>query len=155
MPTTFKSTTYTNQSGGLVRNRIDATVLSGDRRVAELEYKFLGTEASGDFIQFGQMPPGVAIYADEIKLLSEGIGGTTVTLTALGDQQTINRYSTTAIPLTAAINSASITPAVATTVPPVTITAGINDVIQGTLGGTLPATANKRIWLRVPYRMTS
>jgi hypothetical protein len=154
MPT-FNSEIYANQIGGMVRNRVDSLVMCGEKRYAELEYKFLGTEASGDTIKFGQLPPNVAIYADDIKLISEGIGGTTVTLTTLGDQQTTNRYSTTAIPLTAAANGAAVTPVVATTVPLVTITAGTNDVVQGVLGGTLPATAGKRVWLRIAYRMNS
>jgi hypothetical protein len=150
MPT-FNSENYANQIGGQVRFRLDSQVMSGEQRFAYLEYKFVGTEASGDILKLGQLPPSVTVVAADIKLVSEGIGGTTVTFTALGDQQTANRYTTTAVPLTAAVNWASITPVVATTVPFVTITAGINDVIQGTLGGTLPATAGKRIWLRVPY----
>lgn len=154
MPT-FKSTTYAAQSGGMVRDRLSSTVANGEKRFAEPEYKFTGSEASGDILQLFQLPPGVAVYADDIKLLSEGIGGTTVTFTALGDQQTANRYSTTAIPLTAAVNGAAVVPVAATTVPMVTIVSGVNDVIQGTLGGTLPATAGKRIWLRIPYRMTN
>jgi hypothetical protein len=152
MPT-FNSVNYANQIGGQVRNRLESNVICQERRTANLEYAFVGTEASGDILKLGQLPPGVTIMADEIKLQSEGIGGTTVTFTAIGDQQTANRYTTTAVPLTAATAGAAITPVVANTIPPVVITKDVNDVIQGTLGGTLPATAGKRIWLRVPYNL--
>jgi hypothetical protein len=151
MPT-FNSTTYGNQIGGQARNRVDASIGCGELRYVEVEYKFLATEAAGDILKLYQMPPGVVIYAEDIKVSSEGIGGTTVTFTALGDQAVANRYSTTAIALTAA-GYVSVTPVVATTLPRVVIVAGTNDVIQGTLGGTLPATANKRIWIRIPYRL--
>ena len=153
MPT-FNSEYYANQIGGQVRYRAASNVANGDLREATLEYKFIGTEASGDILKFGRLDPGVTVQSDSMKLLSEGIGGTTVTLTAIGDQQTANRYTTTAVAATAA-GFVAITPAVATTIPEVTITQGTNDVIQGTLGGTLPATANKRIWLRVRYRLNA
>jgi len=153
MPT-FNSEYYANQIGGQVRYRAASNVANGDLREATLEYKFIGTEASGDILKFGRLDPGVTVQSDNMKLLSEGIGGTTVTLTAIGDQQTANRYTTTAVAATAA-GFVAITPAVATTIPEVTITQGTNDVIQGTLGGTLPATAGKRIWLRVRYRLNA
>jgi hypothetical protein len=150
MPT-FNSDFYANQVNELVRNRNASNVANGEIRSATLEYKFLGTEASGDTLKLGRLDPGVTVIADEIKFLSEGIGGTTVTFTKVGDQQTDNRYTTTAVALTAA-GIVAITPVVATTIPEVVITKDVNDVIQGTLGGTLPATAGKRIWVRVRYR---
>jgi hypothetical protein len=157
MPT-LQSEYYANQTGEMVRYRSASNISNGEFREATLEYKFgwkTGvTEATGDIIQFGRLDPGITVQADNMKLLSEGIGGTTVTLTAIGDQQVANRYTTTAVAATAA-GYVTITPVPATTIPEVTITAGVNDVIQGTLGGTLPATAGKRIWLRVRYRMPS
>jgi hypothetical protein len=154
MPATFKSEYYKNQTDELVRYRSASNIANGEFREATFEYKFTGTEASGDFIQFGRLDPGVTVQSDNIKLLSEGIGGTTVTLTALGDQQTANRYTTTAVAATAA-GFVAVVPVVATTIPEVTITKDVNDVVQGTLGGTLPATAGKRIWLRVRYRLAA
>lgn len=153
MPT-FNSEYYKNQTDELVRYRSASNISNGEFREATLEYKFLGTEASGDILKFGRLDPGITVQADNIKLLSEGIGGTSVTLTALGDQAVANRYSTTAIAATAA-GYVAVVPVPATTIPEVVITKDVNDVIQGTLGGTLPATVNKRIWLRVRYRMTS
>src|SRR5258705_13970584 len=107
MPT-FKSTTYAAQSGGMVRDRLSSTVANGEKRFAEAEYKFTGSEASGDILQLFQLPPGVAGYADDIKLLSERIGGTTGTFTARGDQHTPNRYSTQSIPLGEELNAAAV-----------------------------------------------
>lgn len=154
MPATLKSEYYKNQTDELVRYRAASNIANGEFREATFEYKFLGTEATGDILQFGRLDPGVTVQSDNLKLLSEGIGGTSVTLTAIGDQQTANRYSTTATAATAA-GFVAVTPAVATTIPEVTITKDVNDVVQGTLGGTLPATVGKRIWLRVRYRLNA
>ena len=150
MPT-FNSEYYANQANELVRYRAASNVACGEIRSATLEYKFVGTEASGDILKLGRLDPGTTVIADEMKVLSEGIGGTSVTFTAVGDQAVANRYTTTAIALTAA-GFVSLTPVAATTIPEVVITKDVNDVIQGTLGGTLPATVGKRIWVRVRYR---
>jgi uncharacterized membrane protein len=153
MPT-LNSEYYANQIGGQVRYRAASNVACGEVRTTTLEYKFVGTEASGDILKLGRLDPGITVHADEIKVFSEGIGGTTVTFTALGDQQTANRYTTTAVALTAA-GYVVVTPVPATTIPEVAITKDTNDVIQGTLGGTLPATAGKRIWVRIRWRPAS
>jgi hypothetical protein len=154
MPT-LNSEYYDNQVNEMVRYRAASNIAYGEIRVATYEYKFgwkTGvTEASGDILRLGRLDPGVTIFANEIVIYSEGIGGTSVTFTALGDQQTANRYSTTAAALTAA-GYVTVTPAVATTIPDVVIARDVNDVLQGTLGGTLPATVGKRIWVRVKFR---
>jgi hypothetical protein len=154
MPT-LQSEYYAAQVNELVRYRADANVAMGELRESTFEYKFgwkAGVvEASGDILQLGRLDPNVVVHADDITVLSEGIGGTTITFTAVGDQQSANRYSTTAIPLTAA-GYAKLVPVPATTVPEVKIASGVNDVLQGTLGGTLPATAGKRIFVRVRWR---
>jgi hypothetical protein len=77
-----------------------------------------------------------------------GIGGTG-DFTVLGDQQS-RTATTTAVALTAA-GFVSVTP-VAYDHPRRGYHEGRNDVVQGTLGGTLPATAGKRIWVRIKYR---
>ena len=64
----------------------------------DLEYKFgwkagETPAASGDIVQLGRLDPGITVLANEMEILSEGIGGTTVTFTAIGDQQMANRYS--------------------------------------------------------------
>jgi hypothetical protein len=155
MPT-INSEYYDNQVNEMVRYRSASNISYGEVRVLTIEYKFgwkagETPAASGDIIKLARLDPGITIYANEIVVYSEGIGGTTVTFTALGDQQTANRYTTTAIALTAA-GWVSVTPAVATTIPDVVITKDLNDVLQGTLGGTLPATTGKRIWVRMKFR---
>lgn len=160
MPT-LNSEYYANQTGELVRYRAASNIANGEIRMATYEYKFgwnvVGgvaqtPEASGDILKLGRLDPGVTVLANEIVVQSEGIGGTTVTLTALGDQQTANRYSTTAVALTAA-GYVTVTPVVATTTPDIIVTKDVNDVLQATLGGTLPATVGKRFWVKVKYRM--
>jgi hypothetical protein len=153
MPT-FNSEYYANQVNELVRYRSASNISNGETREATFEYKFVGTEASGDILKLGRLDPGVTVQSDHMRFFSEGIGGTTVTFTAVGDQQTANRYTTTAVPLTAAGFNV-ITPVPATTIPEVVITKDVNDVVQGTLGGTLPATVGKRIWARVRYRLNA
>lgn len=155
MPT-IQSEYYTNQVDELVRNRAASNIAYGEVRVLTIEYKFgwksgEAAAASGDIVKLARLDPGITIFSNEIVVYSEGIGGTTVTFTALGDQQTANRYTTTAIPLTAA-GWAPVTPVVATTIPDVVIVKDVNDVLQGTLGGTLPATVGKRIWIRIKFR---
>ena len=156
MPT-LNSEYYANQVNELVRYRAASNIANGEVRVLTAEYKFgwnvVGgvaqtPEASGDIVKLARLDPGITIFSNEIVVFSEGIGGTTVTFTALGDQQTANRYTTTAVALTAA-GWVNVTPVAGTTIPDVVITKDVNDVLQGTLGGTLPATVGKRIWVRL------
>jgi hypothetical protein len=151
MPT-FNSATYDAQIGGNPRNRLDASVMSAEVRFAEIEYKILGTEASGDILKLFQIQNGVIVYPEQSAVISEGIGGTGVTLTAIGDQAKANRYSASAVALTAA-------GVVALTVIPADRVAAVktdstNNVIQATLGGTLPATVGKKFWLKLAYRIS-
>lgn len=155
MPT-INSEYYDNQVNELVRYRAASNIANGEVRVLTLEYKFgwkagETAAASGDIVKLGRLDPGITIFSNEIVAYSEGIGGTTVTFTKLGDQQDDDRYTTTAIALTAA-GWVNVTPAVTSTIPDVVITKDVNDVVQATLGGTLPATAGKRIWVRMKYR---
>ena len=154
MPT-LQSEFYAAQANELVRFRSDANIAMGELRESTYEYKFGWkpgvTEASGDIIQIGRLDPGVVVHADEVTVMSEAIGGTSVTFTAVGDQQVANRYSTTAIPLTAAGYNKMV-PVAGTSIPEVKIVKDVNDVLQATLGGTLPATAGKKIWVRVRWR---
>lgn len=158
MPT-INSEYYDNQVNELVRYRSASNISNGEVRIATFEYKFgwksgEAAAASGDIVKLGRLDPGTTVLADRMQILSEGIGGTTVTFSAIGDQQVANRYTTTAAALTAA-GFVTVTPVAATTIPEVVIVKDVNDVLQATLGGTLPATAGKRIWVRVWYRMPS
>lgn len=151
MPT-FNSATYDAQIGGNPRNRIDASVLSAEVRFAELEYAIKGTEASGDILKLGQIQNGVVVYPEQSAVISEGIGGTSVTLTAIGDAVVTNRYSATAVALTAA-GFVPLT-VIAANRAAMVKTDSTNNVIQATLGGTLPATTGKKFWLKLAYRIS-
>jgi hypothetical protein len=151
MPT-FNSATYDAQISDNPRNRLDATNVNAEVRFAEIEYKVKATEAAGDILKLWQIPAGVVLYAEEAKVISEGIGGTGVTLTKIGDQADDDRYSATAAALTAA-GIVAVTPVLATGVAPRVPIDSTNNVLQATLGGTLPATVNKRFWLKMPYRL--
>ena len=151
MPT-FNSATYAAQIDGNPRNRIDASVMSAEVRFTEIEYKILGTEASGDILKLVQLQNGVIVYPEQSLVISEGIGGTGVTLTAIGDQAKANRYSASAVALTAA-GVVPLTVVAADRAAPVK-TDSTNNVIQTTLGGTLPATVGKKFWLKLAYRIS-
>jgi hypothetical protein len=151
MPT-FNSATYDAQIGGNPRNRIDASVLSAEVRFAELEYAIKGTEAAGDILKLGQIQNGVVVYPEQSAVISEGIGGTAVTLTAIGDQASANRYSSAAVALTAA-GFVPLTVIAANRAAMAKIDS-TNNVIQATLGGTLPATTGKKFWLKLAYRIS-
>jgi hypothetical protein len=151
MPT-LNSATYAAQIDGNPRNRLDASVMSAEVRFAEIEYKILGTEASGDILKLFQIQNGVIVYPEQSAVISEGIGGTGVTLTAIGDQAKANRYSAAAVALTAA-GVVALTVIAADRAAPVR-TDSTNNVIQATLGGTLPATVGKKFWLKLAYRIS-
>jgi hypothetical protein len=151
MPT-LNSATYAAQIDGNPRNRLDASVMSAEVRFAEIEYKIVGTEASGDILKLVQLQNGVIVYPEQSAVISEGIGGTGVTLTAIGDQAKANRYSATAVALTAA-GVVPLTVIAANRAAPVK-TDSTNNVIQATLGGTLPATVGKKFWLKLAYRIS-
>ena len=159
MPT-YSSQSYANQTGGKIRDRLDASAASAEIRVSEIEYKFgwnvvsgvaQTPEASGDILKIFKLQPGAVVYPELSGAYWEAVGSA-ATIVAIGDQQTANRYSTTALTLTAA-GFGAITPVVATTIPRTVIVAGTNDVLQVTLGGTLPATVGKRFWIRLHWRL--
>lgn len=161
MPT-YNSEYYANQYNELVRYRAASNIANGEIRMATFEYKFgwnvVGgvaqvAEVSGDILKFGRLDPGVTVLANEILFVTEAVGSA-ATITAIGDQAVANRYSTTAVTLTAA-GYFAVTPVAATTIPDIVIVKDVNDVLQGTLGGTLPATVGKRFWVRVKYRLPS
>jgi hypothetical protein len=154
MPT-LQSEYYAGQANELVRFRANANIACGEVRLATFEYKFGWkpgvVEAVGDIVQLGRLDPNVMVLSDEIKVISEGVGGTGVTLTKVGDQQDDDRYSAAALALTAAGWVPAVPPPTST-IPDVVITKDVNDIVQATLGGTLPATVGKRFWVRIKYR---
>jgi hypothetical protein len=151
MPT-FNSATYAAQIDGNPRNRIDSAVACGELRFAEVEYKVVATEATGDILKLFQLPAGAVVMPEQMQVFSEGIGGTSVTLTKIGDQADDDRYTATAVALTAA-GIVSITAAVTGIPPNRVVIDSTNNVVQATLGGTLPATVNKRFYVKIPYRL--
>lgn len=151
MPT-FNSATYDAQIGGNPRNRLSSAVTNSEIRIAEIEYKILGTEASGDILNLYQAQNGTVIYTEHSAVSSEGIGGTGVTLTTIGDAVVANRYSAAAVALTAA-GFVPLTVIPANRAVPWVIDDATN-VIKAVLGGTLPATAGKRFWLKLAYRIS-
>lgn len=150
MPT-FKSDLKTQQDNPNVRQRVDAQYSNREDRAFEAIWTILGTEAVGDFIEFFDLPIGAYFLPEESRFISDGIGGTSVTFTKIGDLVDDDRYTATAIALTAA-GIVAITPIGANLLDRFKVAAG-SQTIRGVLGGTLPATAGKRVKLIGKYRL--
>ncbi len=107
------------------------------------------TEAAADVINIIDLPVGARLVPDLMKVANDGAGGTSVTISKIGDAEDDDRYSATAVALTAAGNVA-VTPTNAISVTPFTITE-TTKTIKAVLAGTLPMTAGKKIVFKVPY----
>ena len=151
MPT-LNGPLYDAQIGGNPRNRVDAAVMSAEVRYAELPWVIKGSEAAGDILLFGQLQNGVIIYPELCALISEGVGGTGVVLSKVGDALDDDRYSAANLAATAA-GYVPFTVIAANRAAAYVLADGGN-VIQATLGGTLPATTGKKMWLKMAYRIS-
>jgi hypothetical protein len=150
---TLNSTTYANQIGGLVRDRISATVGCGEVRIAEIPYQLTAANVTGDILRMYRLPGGVQVLPELCGVFNQA-AGSAVTIVKIGDQQDDDRYSATAITLTA-LAFAQVTPvAGVSNIPRYTVVTDVSDIIQVTLGGTVAATTGI-FWLRLHYRMAN
>jgi len=150
---TFLSDVMTGQASLNVKDRIEGQRVSGDVRISESIYTTTATEVATDVIQFAKLPVGAILLPEKCWWFTDGVGGTAVIFTTIGDSGDDDRYATADIALTAA-----------STVPifmvvlvglllvrfPLTST---SNIIQGTLAGTLPMTVGKKIVTHLEYRM--
>lgn len=149
---TLKTDVYLGQSSGNVGSRVTGNKVTGEVRYLTGLYTATGAEAAGDVVQIGQLPVGAIVLPRQSTVSSDGVGGTSATVTKLGDASTDNRYSATSIAITSAISSA------------VTPVAGIEAsqyqvdsttcVLQATLGlGSGSYTAGKKILFIIAFLM--
>src|SRR4029077_4495500 len=93
--------TYLDQTSGNPRKRLDSQVASGELRRIEVTYTTTAAEVAGDVLNVYQLNNGVVVLPEESWVASEGIGGTGITISKLGEAVDDDRYAT-AIALTAA-----------------------------------------------------
>ena len=149
----FKSDLKTAQDNPSPRQRLDPMLSNQENRVFEAIYTTTGAEAANDTIDFYDLPMGAMFVPEESRFITDGAGGTGVTFSKLGDALVDNRYSTSAVALTAA-GIVTLTPIGANLLARYKVAAG-GQTIRGTLSGTLPMTAGKKIMLSGKYRFPS
>jgi hypothetical protein len=160
MPNTLNTQTYLDQTSGNPRKRLDSQVASGDIRWIEIPYVTTGAEGAGDILNVYQLNNGVVVLPEQSWVASEGIGGTAITISKLGDAVDDDRYGT-AIALTAAGVVSPLTYNLAASIITRTPTnsgdvlAGTpaTNVLKATLAGTFPATANKKVIFGIAFRL--
>ena len=136
-----------------VRDLVDGTKVTGDIRMLESIYTTDATEVTGAVIRIGVLPVGAYLLPEKCWAFSEGIGGTTIIATSIGDQADDDRYATADLALTAASTILlPFVPLAAILLARHKITAASN-IITATLTGTFPATAAKKIIWHLEYRM--
>lgn len=116
-------------------------------------YTATGAEATDDVIEIGEIPVGAELVPNLCTVVSEGLGGTTGTLAKIGDSAVDNRYSTTAIAVTAA-GVVSVTPTNAVALLPYRATAETNRITAtvGLASGNFAA--GKRVRFQLVYTMS-
>ena len=115
-------------------------------------YITTGTEAATDVIDIGEIPAGAQLVPSLSRVISEGIGGTGATIAKLGDATVDNRYSTTAIALTAA-GVVAVTPTNAVALIPYTVTPETTRIKATLALASGSITAGKRVRFELIYRM--
>lgn len=149
----FSTDIYTGQSSVNAKDRPLGSKVTGDIRMCEAIYTTGITEVATDVIQFAKLPVGAILLPEKCWFFTDGVGGTAVVFTSIGDALDAARYATVDIALTAA-STVPIFPTVLVALLltrfPVTAT---SNVITGTLAGTFPMTAGKKIVIHLEYRM--
>ncbi|HWL54281.1 MAG TPA: hypothetical protein VNQ90_17710 [Chthoniobacteraceae bacterium] len=116
-------------------------------------YTATGDEAAGDVIEIGELPIGAELVPNLCTVISEGLGGTTGTITKLGDAEDDDRYSATAIALTAA-GIVNVTATNAAALTPYRVTEETKR-IAGTIGlASGSFTAGKKVRFQLVYVMS-
>jgi hypothetical protein len=151
MATLLGTDLYRKETAGIQSALPAGQNLTGEHMQFQGTYTILGTEAAADILPIVKLPIGAQLTS--LLVSTDAIGGTTVTFTGIGDAGSAQRYSSTAIPLTAAQSETAMTKTNAICVTPFTIDTDANATILAVFGGTLPATAGKKITFRGFFRM--
>lgn len=136
-----------------LRNRVEGQRVTGDLRICEATWLTTGAEVTADVLQIAKLPVGAILFPEKCFFVSEGIGGTAIVFTSIGDALDAARYATVDIALTAA----STVPIFLTVLVPLFLTRYVmlatSNVITATTAGTFPPTAAKKVLCHLEYRM--
>jgi hypothetical protein len=149
----FKADLKAAQDNPSARQRVDSGLSNMENRIFESPYTTLGTEVANDTIDFFDLPIGAIFIPEETRIVTDGVGGTGVTFSKLGDPLVDNRYWATAIPLTAA--GVNVMAGLGANLLARYKVAAGGQSIRGTLAGTFPMTAGKKIVMHGKYRFPS
>jgi len=141
------------QASRNVKDRPEGQKVSGDIRMIEATYTTTATEVTADVMQVAQIPVGAILLPEKCWVWSEGVGGTAVIYTSMGDALDAARYATGDLALTAA--SAATLPVVplAAIILARYVALSTSNIITFTTAGTFPLTAAKKIVHHLEYRM--
>lgn len=134
---------------GNIRQRSDGKLTSGKIMRLSAVYTCTGAEANNDVIRIADLPIDGIVIPALCNISSDGTGGTTPTIAKLGDAGDDDRYSATAVALTASFNR--VTPAVPVSHTPFEITEATKTLqaVVGLADGAM--TAGKKITFEIFY----
>lgn len=151
MPT-FKTALAAKQDSNNPRTRANGFETSAGLQVLTATYTTVGTEAADDVISIADLPVGAVLIPSLSRVISEGIGGTGATAATIGDASDVDRYSATAVALTAA-GIVAVTPTAAIALTPHVITEATKRITATLALASGSITAAKKIRFELVYKM--
>jgi hypothetical protein len=155
----LNSAIYTAQTQAIkgFGSRASAANVSAAVAVATFTYTVLGAgvtgaETTGDTIYLGRLPANAVVQAANIRVSTDGIGGTGA-ITQIGDNGLATRYSSTSIAVASAVSTLA-TATNAQVVTPVAVAEG-NEILTATLTFASAITAGTKITFFVPYTVVA
>jgi|GEM_PF-1683479 len=151
-PVTFKTALAEKQDSTAAKNRPNGFETGAALLCLTATYTATGTEVASDVIDIADLPIGAQLVPNLCTVVSEGLGGTTGTIAKLGDAEDDDRYSATAIALTAA-GIVAVTPTNAAMLTPHTVTEATQR-IKGVIGlASGSFTAGKKVRFQLVFKM--
>jgi len=151
MATLLGTDTYQKQASTNPAAQPLGQTISGDVQEITGTYTILGTEATNDVLPLFKLPVG-AILRD-MWVSTDGVGGTSVIFSEVGDAGNADRYATTDIALTAAGIEIKMTATATQALTPFVIDSAANQTVTGTITHGGAPTAGKLVVVRAEYRM--
>jgi hypothetical protein len=151
MATLLGTDTFQKQNSTNPAAKPDGSAISGDIREITGTYTCTGSELTGDTLPLFKLPIGASLR--EMYVSTDGVGGTSVIFSEIGDAGDADRYATTDIALTAAGVETKMTARATNALAPFAVDTAANQTVTGTITHGGAPTAGKVIVLRASYRM--
>lgn len=149
---TFKTDVQAGQTG-FARDRVEGQKVTGEVRFAEATWTVPSTAVTtGDTIEVVTLPVGAVVIPELSRTNSEGLGGTTVAISKIGDAADDDRYTASSVAVVSA-GSTAWTPAQATSVVPRYATTQDTSVVLATLTHGGAPIAGKRLSFLIAFRL--